>query len=565
MEQIIRTRKLERNTTGNVRRKLLLFVLPYFVGKTDALGIKTRSYLAFPYGPLTIATFVKSNSKTGSEVIICDLNTKSESVPLETIVAEEVRSVKPDFVGYSFMFDNSFSFLEAFSTVVAECFKEHRPLQLVGGAAATTAANEILDSLAFIDAVCFSEGESAILQLLDSQNPKHELTKQPWVTRASASRKPEPLYVDSLDDVVSLDYSLVEVEKYSMRESFSPFATYRYSTDVKQFFLVTSRGCPFKCTFCAEPALHGSNMRYASVDSIIGHVRELKERYGINVLTLYDDQLLIDVPRAKELFARLTQFDLRIEMPNGVTAVFIDDELAQLMKGAGVDTIPLAIESGSEFVLRHIINKPLRLPKLKKVMESLRKAEIFVQAFFVIGMPGELEAHRNETLNLIYSMDFDWASFSVAGPVRGSKLYEDAKKNGWLPKEYSVGKFVSNSAVLNIPGYDNQAIMNSAAEFNIQANFINSRALRIKDYVTARRLFMEVTERANNHAFAHFFLAQVEKLLGNLDSYNTNLEVAAKIFREDENWSRLEAKYNLSKFNWTHFDTESRGVSQKFN
>jgi anaerobic magnesium-protoporphyrin IX monomethyl ester cyclase len=529
---------------GNEAKKFLLFVLPYFVGKVDALGAKTRSYLAFPYGPLTLATYVNKNSKTGSKVIIEDLNILSSIDCIGDYVLDKIKIIDPDFIGFNFMFDNSFSYLEDLSKLVK--LNHQSLLQVVGGAAATTAANEILNAIDSIDAICYSEGEVAIKNLVDALNPHKVLLSEPWITRKTGNKKINPVYVDSLDDVIDLDYSYVDVKSYSMRESFSPFAVYRYEENVKQFFLVTSRGCPFKCTFCAEPSLHGANMRYASVDKIIDHVAGLHQKYGLNVLTLYDDQLLIDVPRAKDLFRRLAQFNLRIEMPNGVTAVFIDEELALLMKKAGVDTITLAIESGSDYVLRNIINKPLRLPKLKEVMLSLRKAEIFVQGFFVIGMPGELDVHRQETLDLIRDIDLDWASFSVAAPVRGSKLYEDAKINGWLPKEYSVGKFISNSAVMKIPGINNQKIMDAAMEFNIVSNFIESRAMRIGDWETARRLFMEVTERAEKHAVAHFFLSIVEDKLGLVSESQKNIKIANKIVDKDGKWKNIFDKYNLT-------------------
>lgn len=525
-------------------KKLLLFVLPYFVGKVDALGVKTRSYLAFPYGPLTIATYVNKNTETGSKVIIEDLNLVEEEADLVNYVLNIIDKEMPDFIGFSFMFDTSFSHLQELSEILKKRYMNIP--QIVGGAAATTGASEILNELKTLDAVCYSEGELSIKNLLDAQDPWIEFTKDPWVTHKSTQKKPNAVYVDSLDEVIDLNYDFVNVNSYSMRESFSPFAVYRYEENVKQFFLVTSRGCPFKCTFCAEPALHGANMRYASVDSIISHIEKLHSKYGLNVLTIYDDQLLIDVPRAKDLFRQLAKFKLRIEMPNGVTAVFIDDELALLMKVAGVDTIALAIESGSEYVLKHIINKPLRIPKLKKVMKSLRAANIFVQGFFVIGMPGELDEHRQETLDLIRDIDLDWASFSVAGPVRGSQLYEDAKRNGWLPKEYSIGKFVSNSAVMKIPGYDNKKIMDAAMEFNIISNFIESRAMRMGDWDTARRLFMEVTERANNHAVAHLYLSMVEEKLGMVSESKNNLEIASRIISTDHKWRGIFEKYNLN-------------------
>lgn len=534
---------LKRARTSSRPRQMLLFVLPYFVGKVDALGVKTRSYLAFPYGPLTIATYVERNSATGSSVVIEDLNLVPEGEDLVDYASRRATEVTFDYIGFSFMFDSSLQHMHHLSSQLRKVLPG--VLQLVGGAAATTGAAEILSDLTTIDAVCYSEGELAITRLLDSEDPWIELFKDPWIIRKNSSRKANAVYVDSLDEVIDLDYRHVQVDRYSMKESFSPFASYRYEKDVKQFFLVTSRGCPFKCTFCAEPALHGANMRYASVDRIISHVASLQDRYGLNVLTLYDDQLLIDVPRAKELFSRLAQFKLRIEMPNGVTAVFIDEELAQLMKAAGVDTIALAIESGSDYVLRHIIKKPLRIPKLYRVMKALRSAQIFVQGFFVIGMPGETDDHRRETLDLIRDIDLDWASFSVAGPVRGSQLYEDAKQNGWLPKEYSVGKFVSNSAVLNIPGYDNVKIMEQAVEFNVISNFVNSRALRIGDFFTARRLFMEVSERANQHAIAHLFLSFAESKLGLFEVSRGNYDKALEIISQDSSWARLVDKYDL--------------------
>lgn len=539
----INTDKLRPYKKSATPKTLLLFVLPYFVGKVDALGVKTRSYLAFPYGPLTIATYVNKNTETGSKVIIEDLNLVEEAASLEEYVLDVTDKVKPDFIGFSFMFDTSFSHLKEMSQILRE--RHGNIPQIVGGAAATTGASEILNELKTLDAVCYSEGELSIKNLLDAQDPLIEFTKDPWITHKNIHKKVNAVYVDSLDDVIDLNYSYVNVNSYSMRESFSPFAVYRYEENVKQFFLVTSRGCPFKCTFCAEPALHGANMRYASVDSIIAHIEKLHQQYGLNVLTIYDDQLLIDVPRAKDLFKRLTKFKLRIEMPNGVTAVFIDDELAILMKEAGVDTIALAIESGSEYVLKNIINKPLRIPKLRKVMKSLRAANIFVQGFFVIGMPGELDSHRQETLDLIRDIDLDWASFSVAGPVRGSQLYEDAKRNGWLPKEYSVGNFISNSAVMKIPGYDNQKIMNAAMEFNIISNFIESRAMRLGDWETARRLFKEVTERADKHAVAHYFLALVEERMGLKAESEINMTIALNIFEKDQKWRAIAEKYNI--------------------
>ena len=161
--------------------------------------------------------------------------------------------------------------------------------------------------------------------------------------------EPNPgIYVD-LDEVIDIDYSFIKPDEYPMQESFSPFTLKK--TFHKQFFVVTTRGCPFNCDFCCNSANPDKTMRYASVDKIIEHVGKLVDDYGMNILTFYDDQILFNKKRAKDLFRKLIPFNLRIECPNGLSVAFIDDELAGLMRKAGMDTVNLAIESGSPYVL----------------------------------------------------------------------------------------------------------------------------------------------------------------------------------------------------------------------
>ncbi len=534
--------KGSRLEKGHPSRTMLLVVLPYFVGKTTALGAKTRSYLAFPYGAISIATYVKKYSKSKSKVVVLDLNIPKIKNPFNEL-ENTIKNSNFDVIGFSFMFDTSFKWLFDLSKICKE-FRPDVPT-IVGGASATLSFDELLDEVPFVDYVCYSEGEKSVCDLLDSSKLSEEFRKNPWVNKKSNGVKPLVNPVAHLDEVINLDYDIIDVSTYSMKESFSPYCSYREEKDIKQFFLVTSRGCPFKCTFCSEPALHGPDMRYASVDKIIDHVTMLCEKYNANVITFYDDQLLLNVQRSKELFRRLIPFELRLEAPNGVTAVFIDDEMAMLMRQAGFDSISLAIESGSEYVLRNIINKPLRIPKLKEVVKSLRKADIFIQAFFVIGMPGEEEEHRQESYDLIEELDFDWASFSIASPVRGSKLYDQAKRNGWLQDDFGVGKLLHNSYQMNIPGVDPQSIVDAAYRMNLKQNFVNNRALRLGDYETARRLFLEVTERTANHAFGYWYLFIANKKLGNIDEADKARIRAEELINNELKWANWAKEFRI--------------------
>ena len=115
--------------------------------------------------------------------------------------------------------------------------------------------------------------------------------------------------------------------------------------------------------------------------------------------------------------------------------------MAALMKAAGMDTVQLAIKSGTEHMLRNVIKKPLRLSKVAPVVELLHKNGLFVQGFFVIGIPGEREQDRVETAQFIKDVGLDWGSFSLASPIRGSELYDICVRNKYIPDDMKIGQY----------------------------------------------------------------------------------------------------------------------------
>jgi radical SAM superfamily enzyme YgiQ (UPF0313 family) len=358
--------------------------------------------------------------------------------------------------------------------------------------------------------------------------------------------------MENLNDVIAIDYSLIDTGEYGMIEAFSPFRKAK-EQEVKQFFIVTSRGCPFKCVFCAEPTLHGGSMRYASLEVIEEHVKYLVDSYGMNVLTIYDDQLLLNHKRAKEFFRILAKYNLRVETPNGLTAAYIDDEMAALMKAAGMDTVQLAIESGTEHMLRNVIKKPLRLSKVAPVIESLHKNGLFVQGFFVMGIPGEREQDRIETAQFIKDVGLDWGSFSLASPIRGSELYDICVKNKYIPDHMKIGEYEIGTYIIRAPGLDPESLPQISYRMNLDVNFVNNRRMRIGDYQVAARCFEDVIERYREHAFAHYYLAKAyEKIGGNDEKVKENLRLYNAIIAKNDTWKSHADHFGLSEH--PHFD-----------
>lgn len=345
--------------------------------------------------------------------------------------------------------------------------------------------------------------------------------------------------------MVDVNYGLVDVNAYSMKEAFSPFTTYK--DGAKQFFMVTSRGCPFKCVFCAEPSFHGANMRYVDVDRAVEHVSRLVHEYGLNVLTIYDDQILMNKDRAKDLFKKLTPLGIRIEMPNGVTMSYIDEEMAYLMKAAGVDTIFLAIESGVKRVLQEIIKKPLAFDRVKPTIDILHKNEIFVCSFFVFGLPGERDDERRENRDFILDVGIDWAFFNYATPLRGSELFRQCKENKWVDEKYlRLGEVDLTDYILRVPGMDPQAIKQDMFEMNLDVNFVNNRRVRIGDFQTAIASFQEVISRHAEQPFAHYFLANALEKSGAARELVVNHRARyEEIISKDSEWASIAKKFSL--------------------
>lgn len=528
---------------NNSSKKILFVVMPYHIGqKGNSKSLKLKSFLAFPYGVLSIATYLKYKiSDIDISVFDCNIY---ENQNYMLIFKAKLLEFKPHIVAFSMQFDISYYHLADLAYAVKQYDKSC--ITVIGGVAASASYGDIIIEQPYIDAVCFSEGELPVYRLIVSNDPLELLeTDVSWVTKKTfaAGKTPQSSFLSHLDEVVDIDYTLIEHNKYNMDEAFSPYCN--YTTEKKQFFLFTSRGCPFKCTFCFHSGDDNKVIRYAGVDKIINHVDFLIKNYGMNTLTIYDDQLLYNKNRAKELFRKLSQFKLRIECPNGLTIAYIDDELAMLMRQAGMDTVQLAVESGSSFVLNKLIKKPLNLSQVKTVVEILRKYKFWIQAFFVSGMPGETDKHRNETIEFCKDIGFDWCSFSIAIPSKGSKLWELCLEKGYISNNIGIGDIYAKECPINTSQYSAEYIIEKTYLMNLEINFVNNYRMSIGDYETAVNSFKDVIKRYPKQAFAHYYLSKALNAMGNINEAKSVFNNFIDIVNTDEQWQNYCDIFNI--------------------
>ena len=186
-------------TCKKATRSILLVVLPYRLGDatTDTSKKAVRSFLAFPYGVLTLASYIRRFANNLSGVEILDLNLRSAE-SADVILKRKISDMRPDMVGFSMSYDVSYPWLKSLAKVVKNSNKN--VYVVAGGPAITTAYAEVLMECDDLDAVCYSEGEVGLKNLIEAKNIEDAISKDPWVTKSKLQQKSviSPVY-DDLD------------------------------------------------------------------------------------------------------------------------------------------------------------------------------------------------------------------------------------------------------------------------------------------------------------------------------------------------------------------------------
>jgi anaerobic magnesium-protoporphyrin IX monomethyl ester cyclase len=500
-----------------------------------------------PYGVLSIATYINAYSKTNAKIKILDLNVVpyngySKEQLLQS-TAEEIKRFAPDIIGISAMYNHMYGYVTMLSGIIKDV--NRNIVVVAGGCCIMAYYDKLLSECEALDAICYSEGEIPILDLLEACDVRETLERHPaWLTRKGLKngKQPRAVFVDNLDDIPPIDFDLININLYGThRSSFRPEKKEREIC----LPITTTRGCPYNCVFCIAGALHGKKVRKMSAKRVVSDVQGLISKYGINVLSIEDDQFLIDRERSKQILEGLSELNISLIADSGFTVTLLDDEIARLLKRAGLQTATLAIESGSNYILHEIIDKPLKLENVPPVVESIRNSGLYCHSFLVVGFPGEKEHHRQETIDFIKRVGIDWCYITCATPVKGSRLYDICIENGYINKE----NFTENAyyaSCINTPDFTAEYITKRAYLMNLELNFVNNYRLRIGDYKTASMYMDHVLSKYPGHAFAHYYMSKAyEGLKEDCIKVQYHKQRFDEIIEESDEWKEYAQYFQL--------------------
>ncbi|MBL4623536.1 MAG: cobalamin-dependent protein [Flavobacteriales bacterium] len=415
--------KLELPERIGPARKVMLIVPP---------GTKEESYgrLSAAAGELPmlgLAFIAASLRDQGHEVKVFDYEVHRQN--FEQVEAD-IQSFRPDVVGMTGYITNMRR-----CAATAELTKRLLPdaFVIIGGPQVSIFPKSGLDS-PHVDLCVLSEGEVVIRNVLNVLAQGNEFSDVKGVAYRDESGEVVVNERESLVDDLDI-FPSPALDLYDMN-------AYKPPTHVrgkKVAHLLSSRGCPFQCTFCETKLTFGQTLRYHSIEGVIREMGGLIQQ-GYDSFQFYDDISTLHQPRTKELCQAIIDKGWKIQWMCFTRTNCVSDELLSLMKKAGCYLITFGAESGNDELLK-MIKKQVTVAKNLIGIQLTRKHKILASSSFMLGLPTETKEQTLKTIDFAMTSGLDYAVFPILEPYPGTELWDDCKKHGEFD---SSGKYSNN-------------------------------------------------------------------------------------------------------------------------
>jgi anaerobic magnesium-protoporphyrin IX monomethyl ester cyclase len=370
-------------------------------------------------------------------------------------IKQYLNKEQPDVVGITCQFSRQQPVYDDMLTLI----KTTLPSAIVaaGGAHATVCPEKLLENKS-CDYVIRGEGEESFLDFLNKLTRNEGLESVDglcWRNNDGVVINEKLGWITDLDSIPFPAYDAMNLEQY-----FGLEASHGLRHKNKYSPIITSRGCPAKCTFCSAHKVWGRKYRLRSIENVLAEMEFLKSKYGIEELMFEDDNVTANNKRAKGLFQGMIdrKFSFVWDTPNGVGAWSLDEELLDLMKASGCLKVNYPVESGSQRVLKKIIKKPLDLDKTRRLILYSKRIGLDCGMFLVIGMPGETVQDIKQSFKYAADCHCFTPHISVATPYPGTELYEWCQKNKYFAYEYRFEDLFIRSFMIQTPEWNDKKL-----------------------------------------------------------------------------------------------------------
>jgi len=255
--------------------------------------------------------------------------------------------------------------------------------------------------------------------------------------------------------------------------------------------MITSRGCPGRCTYCCTQKMFGTKMRYRSANNVLREMLYLKDEFDIQELHMWDDNFISNKNFVIELrnLMKERKLTFKISLMNGVRVDYFSEEIAGYLKDMGVYSVGFGFESGNQKILNGV-RKGIKLETSMKAIRIAKQFGFETWGFFMLGLIGDDEKSINETIKFALKLDPDIAKFHILKPFPGTEVYEQLKRSGLLLSEDFDRYSIHSEPVHKLPaltGDDLMALQRKAYRtFYFRPKMIFKQILNLKTFERAK-------------------------------------------------------------------------------
>jgi anaerobic magnesium-protoporphyrin IX monomethyl ester cyclase len=351
-----------------------------------------------------IAFLEKNGIKT--EVVDMQLNHTFD------YLLNKIEKFKPNYLGIT-MF--SFDFINTYKLIDKIKRKTKIPL-IIGGVHVSSTRTDVLENTQ-ADYAVKQEGEYTLLELFKGK-AKNKIDGLIWRQKDKIIENKDRAPIWNVDELPFPAYERFELKKYT------------YCSIDKRMPIVTSRGCPHACTYCAVKLSMGRTFRPRSAEHVVDEI-EMWYKKGYTVFEIVDDCFSFDLNRAKRICELLVERNIKMKWTcgSGIRADRADEELLRKMKKAGCIYTAFGLESGDPEILKEI-KKGITIERATETFKAAKKVGLKCSVNFMIGHQKETPERARRSLALARRLPISYANFHNYIPYPGTEAYEYVKKHG---------------------------------------------------------------------------------------------------------------------------------------
>lgn len=420
----------------------------------------------FPIGIGIIASIMLQN---GFEVAVLDHNARRYD---ESTVVSELKKIKDvDVVGIGGLI-TVYGYLKRIVPIVRDVFPQAK---IVIGGGVTIEPDIVFENIHGVDFCVHGEAEHTFLELCSYLREKKDDFKNingiSFIEEQKIYLTPHRSLELNLDVFPMPAYHIFPTEVYLRNPDYPD--TRHPDAFKRQATLITSRGCPNKCTFCWR--MTGRNIRFRSVEKVIEEIEYLKSNYDIDSMFLLDETINSSGKRLNDLCNGFLENKIDLPWISHARTDRISPEGLALMKKAGCIRLSVGVESGNKEMLEKM-HKHVTPEQNRKMIMLTKQAGIKIHTSMMVGMPGETRQSVEDSVTLLNETRPDTYCFFITTPYPGSDLY-------YMPEveKQILARYASKDKFFEALGDASNLTINLT-------DFSDAELLRMRDYAQFKSL-----------------------------------------------------------------------------